>query len=214
MFEHYTEKARRAIFFARYEASQFGSREIEPEHLLLGVVRQSGEMKHRLNGDSMREAVGRLLPHLKQISTSIDLPLTVSAKRVLAFSAEEAKRLSHDYIDVPHLVLGLLREEDTHAARLIREAGCTLEDLRKETAEAPPATARIPGGASGARLYQMLNQAGLSASREELQRLMATPERIRELELVLGEIQTSVANLTQEIRLMNQKLDQLLERGK
>lgn len=212
MFERYTEKARRVIFFARYEASQFGSPEIEPEHLLLGVVRQSGEMMQKLNGDYLREAIGRLLPHLKPTSTSIDLPLSGSAKRALNHSAEEAERLSHDHIDVPHLVLGLLREE-TDASRLIREAGCSLESLRNELAETPPATP-MPGGASGARLYQMLTRAGLSASREELQKLVAMPEKLRELELAIGEIQTSVANLTQEIRLMNHKLDQLLERGK
>jgi ATP-dependent Clp protease ATP-binding subunit ClpC len=213
MFERYTEKARRVIFFARYEASQFGSPEIEPEHLLLGVVRQSGEMKQKLNGDYLREAIGRLLPHLKQTSTSIDLPLSGSAKRVLVYSAEEAKLLSQDHIDVPHLVLGLLREE-TDASRLIREAGCTLESLREELAEAPPATERTPGGASGARLYEMLSQAGLSSYREKLPKLMAMPEKIRELELALGEIQTSVLNLTNEIRLLHHKLDQLLERGK
>jgi len=213
MFERYTEKARRVIFFARYEASQFGSPEIEPEHLLLGVIRQSGEMKQKLNGDSLREAIGHLLPRLKQTSTSIDLPLSGSAKRALAYSAEEALRLSQDHIDVPHLVLGLLREESA-ASRLIREAGCTLERLRKELAETPPATERTPGGASGARLYQMLSQAGLSAYREELLKLMAMPEKICELELALGEIQASVLNLTQEVRLVHQKLDQLLERGK
>jgi ATP-dependent Clp protease ATP-binding subunit ClpC len=213
MFKRYTEKARRVIFFARYEASQFGSPEIEPEHLLLGVVRQSGQMMQKLNGDYLREAIGRLLPHLKQTSTSIDLPLSGSAKRALAHSAEEAKLLSQDHIDVPHLVLGLLREE-TDASRLIREAGCTLEGLRKELADTPPATERTPGGGSGARLYETLSQAGLSSYREKLPKLMAMPEKIRELELVLGEIQTSVLNLTQEIRLLHHKLDQLLERGK
>jgi ATP-dependent Clp protease ATP-binding subunit ClpC len=211
MFERYTEKARRVIFFARYEASQFGSPEIEPEHLLLGVIRQSGEMRQKLNGDSLREAIGRLLPHLKQTSTSIDLPLSPSAKQALAYSAEEAERLSQDHIDVPHLVLGLLRQE-SGASRLIREAGCTLESLRKELAEAPP-TERTPGGASGARLHQMLSQAGLSAYREELQKLMVMPEKIRELELALAEIQASVLNLTQEIRQIHHKLDQLLDRG-
>ena len=199
MFERYTEDARRVIFFARYEASQFGSREIEPEHLLLGVVRQSGEMKQRLNSDALREAIGRLLPQAKRISTSIDLPLSPACKRALAYSAEEAGRLGLDHIDVPHLVLGLLREE-TDAARLIREAGLTLESLRKELAETSPETKREPGGAGVAR--------------EDLRKLASIPEKLRELELVLGEIQTTVLNLNQEVRLLHHKLDQLLERDK
>jgi len=213
MFERYTENARRVIFFARYEASQFGSPEIEPEHLLLGVVRQSPEMKQKLNGDVIREAISHLLPHGKQISTSIDLPLSPSAKQVLTYSAEEAERLSHDLIDVSHLVLGLLREE-TGASRLIREAGCTLESLRKEIADTPPATVRTPGGAGAARFLQMLRQAGLLASREEIQKLVGMPEKIRELETVLVEVQISVFTLTQEIHAMNEKLDRLLDRGK
>jgi ATP-dependent Clp protease ATP-binding subunit ClpA len=208
MFERDTEDARRVIFFARYEASQFGSPEIEPEHLLLGIVRQSGEMKQRLNGEALREAIGRLLPHGKQFSTSIDLPLSPACKRALAYSAEEAGKLGQGHIDVPHLVLGLLSEE-TDAARLIRDAGLALESLRNELADVG-----FRLGTIGQTSPETKREPGAGIAREDLRKLASIPEKLHELELVLGEVQTTMLNLNQEVRLLHHKLDQLLDGGK
>src|SRR5262249_40921284 len=100
MFERYTEKARRVIFFARYEASQFASPYIETEHLLLGLVREDKALALRfLRGaefESLRGQIEAKSPAgNKPISTSVDLPLSNECKRVLAYAAEEAVRLSH-----------------------------------------------------------------------------------------------------------------------
>lgn len=117
MFNLYTEKARRTIFFARYEASQLGSPYIETEHLLLGLLRENGALAHRFlhsyeSVESIREQIVGHTTAGKKISTSVDLPLSNESKRVLAYAAEEAERLSHKFIGTEHLMLGLLREKN------------------------------------------------------------------------------------------------------
>ena len=137
MFERYTEKARRAIFFARYEASQFASPYIESEHMLLGLVREDKALAHRfLRGtdfESMRKQIEARSPAKgKPTPTSVDLPLSNECKRVLAYAAEEAERLAHKHIGTEHLLLGLLREEQSFAAELLRGHNVQLEAMRKE----------------------------------------------------------------------------------
>lgn len=160
MFERYTEKARRTIFFARYEASQFGSLYIESEYLLLGLLREDKELANRLLRshaavESIRKQIeGHTTPREK-VSTSVDLPLSHECKRVLVYGAEESERLNHKHIDTDHLLLGLLREEECFAARLLREQGLTLDSVREQVqqSEAPVAQGEL---ASFARLDQWL----------------------------------------------------------
>jgi len=92
MFERYTEKARRAIFFARYEASQFGSPYIETEHLLLGLLREYKALIHRFRRshhshpsvESIRKQIEAHTTVREKTSTSVDLPLSDECKRILA----------------------------------------------------------------------------------------------------------------------------------
>jgi ATP-dependent Clp protease ATP-binding subunit ClpC len=98
MFERYTEKARRVIFFARYEASQFGSPYIETEHLLLGLLREDKALTNRFlrshaSVESIRKQIEAHTTIREKVSTSVDLPLSNECKRVLAYAAEEAERL-------------------------------------------------------------------------------------------------------------------------
>src|SRR5882724_6299290 len=99
MFEKYTEKARRVIFFGRYEASQFGSPYIETEHLLLGILREDHRLVYRCLPARATEAIRRRVDELAvkrpQILTSVDLPLSESAKQVLKKAAVEADELAH-----------------------------------------------------------------------------------------------------------------------
>ena len=137
MFERYTEKARRVIFFARYEASQFGSPYIETEHLLLGLLREDKALTNRFlrshaSIDSIRKQIEGHATIREKVSTSVDLPLSHECKRVLAYAAEEAERLSHKHIGTEHLLLGLLREEKCFAAEILRERGLRLSTVREE----------------------------------------------------------------------------------
>src|ERR1017187_7987266 len=98
MFERYTEKARRVIFFARYEASQFGSPYIETEHLLLGLLREDKALTNRFlrshaSVESIRKQIEAHTTIREKVSTSVDLPLSNECKRVLAYAAEEAEIL-------------------------------------------------------------------------------------------------------------------------
>jgi len=159
MFERYTEKARRTIFFARYEASQFGSLYIETEYLLLGLLREDKALANRfLRSHAAVESIRRRIEgHTAppEVSTSWDLPLSHECKRVLAYGAEESERLNHKHIGTDHLLLGLLREEECFAAQLLREQGLILDSVREQVqqSEAPDAQS---GSASFARLDQWL----------------------------------------------------------
>jgi ATP-dependent Clp protease ATP-binding subunit ClpC len=140
MFERYNEKARRVIFFARYEASQFGSPYIESEHLLLGIVREDKALTNRF----LRFEVASVLKQVEsqtttreKTSTSVDLPLSNECKRVLAYAAEEAERLAHKHIGTEHLLLGLLREGKCFAAQILVERGVRLSQVREELARQP-----------------------------------------------------------------------------
>ena len=136
MFERYTEHARRVIFFARYEASQFGAEAIEPEHLLLGVTREEANLLAQLlpNGKrSIAEVRRRVAIHTAQrprVPTSAELPLANETKRTLHFAHEESDLLSDNFIGPEHLLLGLMREERSVAAQVLSELGLQLEGVR------------------------------------------------------------------------------------
>lgn len=132
MFERYTEKARRVIFFARYEASVFGSNYIEPEHLLLALLRDSDvPFLSQVQKSELRTEVERELPRQHRIATSVDLPLSHESKRILAYAAEEAERLKQQHIRPEHLVAGILRSEDASAPQMLIRHGITIERVRE-----------------------------------------------------------------------------------
>jgi len=149
MFERYTERARRVIFFARFEASNFGSMTIETEHLLLGLIREDKNLMERFRGEkssasSILEDVSRRVVAREKVPTSVDLPLSSECTRILAYAADEAERLKHNHIGTEHLLLGMLREEKSVAAEILRERGLELQTIRDELGRAllqvePPA---------------------------------------------------------------------------
>ena len=138
MFERYTEKARRTIFFARYEASQYGSLSIETEHLLLGLLRENHALSRYRRPDSSAESIRRRIEKEikfhEKISIAEDLPLSPECKRALAYGIEEAERLNHASIATDHLLVGLLREEKCFAAKILKEEGVEIQGVREEIA--------------------------------------------------------------------------------
>jgi len=149
MFEKYTEKARRVIFFARYEASQFGSPYIETEHLLLGLLREDKALTNRfLPGHERVEAIRKQIEDRtlarEKISTSVDMPLSNDAREVLGYAAEEAEHLLHRHIGTEHLLLALLRIETCFAAQILNENGLRLSAVREELARATEEEKAVP----------------------------------------------------------------------
>ena len=139
MFERYTERARRVIFFARYEALQYGSQVISPEHILLGLMREDKTISARyfpfrnsLTVDAIRRDVEERIVLRERIPQSAELHLAAETKRILAFASEESQRLENRHIGPEHLFLGLLREERSVAAEILYQYGLRLKDVRDE----------------------------------------------------------------------------------
>lgn len=124
VFDRFTEPARRTIFFARYEASVHPTSLIEPEHLLLGILREFTELRRRLPVEDFRKEIAKKFPG-ESISTSVDLPLNNVCKAALARAAKEADRLSHEKIDCGHLALGLMLESPAVSEMLYRSGVST-----------------------------------------------------------------------------------------
>jgi ketosteroid isomerase-like protein len=142
MFQRYTEKARRAVFFARYEASQYGSPYIDTEYLLLGLIREDQALLRRFLRPTsvaadIRAEIVKQIPPRERISTSVEMPLTNECKKVLILAAEESDRLGHAHVGTEHLLLGMLRVEGSLAARLLLERGLKPEAIREQLAKTP-----------------------------------------------------------------------------
>ena len=141
MFERYTEKARRVVFFARYEALQYGSHYISPEHILLGLMREDKTVSARffpfrnsLTVESVRREVEERIVPRERIPQSAELHLAPETKRILAFANEESRQLQNRHIGPEHLLLGLVREERSVAAEILYQYGLRLQDVREEVA--------------------------------------------------------------------------------
>lgn len=139
MFERYTERSRRVIFFARYEALQYGSPVISPEHILLGLVREDKTISARffpsrntLTVDSVRREVEERIVLRDRIPQSSELHLSQDTKRILFYASEESRHMKDRHIGPEHLLLGLVRHESSIAAEILGHYGLRLQDARDE----------------------------------------------------------------------------------
>ena len=139
MFEKFTEKAKRILFLARYEASQQGSKVIGTEHLLLGLLKEGEETTRELftranvSMELLRAELEQSGPTREKLSTSVEIPFSEETKKVLQYAEEEAERLMHPHIGTEHTLLGLLRMENSVAGRLLAERGMRLYAVREDT---------------------------------------------------------------------------------
>ena len=137
MWQRFTERARRVIFFAQGEAGRLGENFVTTEHLLLGLVRENDSVAARIlermgvSLSRIRSEVERQVirgdGHLGQ-----DMQLTPRAKRVIDLAYDEARQLNNNYIGTEHLLLGLIREGEGLAARVLAKLGVDLERTRRE----------------------------------------------------------------------------------
>ncbi len=152
MFERYTEKARRVIFFARYEASQYGSSTIASEHILLGLLREDRTIMRRFAGfiqlgPEIRSEIERLIKRGKPFATSVEVPLSDESKRILNFAGEEADRFSHRHIGTEHILLGILRLPDSLAAKLLLARGARADAIRQQIAKDSASVTKVSASA-------------------------------------------------------------------
>jgi ATP-dependent Clp protease ATP-binding subunit ClpC len=198
MFERYTEKARRVIFFARYEASQFGSPNIETEHLLMGLLREDKALTNRfLRTHSAVELIRKQIDEhtviREKVSTSVDLPLSDECKRVLNLAAEEAQALGHKHIGTEHLLLGLLREKKSFAAKILNERGVQFKAVREELArvQSQPEGQGYGIGSSGpapAAVAEFSRDLTHAATEGELTAVVGRSEEVEAIVEVLGSL--------------------------
>ncbi|MGB7069981.1 MAG: ATP-dependent Clp protease ATP-binding subunit [Pyrinomonadaceae bacterium] len=139
MFERYTERSRRVIFFARYEALQYGSPAILPEHILLGLLREDkaiavrcASSKQNLSVDAVRRSVEEHMVVRDRTPQNSDLVLSAEARSVLLFASEESRTLRSQQICPEHLLLALLRAERSPVSEILHDHGLRLEDVRGE----------------------------------------------------------------------------------
>jgi Clp amino terminal domain, pathogenicity island component/Protein of unknown function (DUF3738) len=141
MFERYTERARRVLFFARYEASELGNLSIETEHLLLGLIREGKGLTNTIFARAnvslpeLRQEIVERTRFQEKVASSVEIPFSEETKRVLRHTADEANRLHHDYIGTEHLLLGLLHEERSVAGSVLIATGLRLDAVRETLVE-------------------------------------------------------------------------------
>jgi ATP-dependent Clp protease ATP-binding subunit ClpC len=149
MFERYTERSRRVIFFARYEALQYGSPVIAPEHILLGLLREDKTLARRfftfqnnVSVEAVRREVEERIVLRDRIPQSAELHLSADTKKILFYAAEESRQLSNRSIGPEHILLGIAREERSAAAEVLFRFGLRVQDVRDELSRREPV---LPG---------------------------------------------------------------------
>jgi ATP-dependent Clp protease ATP-binding subunit ClpC len=118
MFERYTEQARRSLFYARYESSLLGSLSIEPEHLLLGILRESAAVADFIPAeaaDAIRQELLQKVGTRPAFSTSVEIPFAHVTKSVLQTAEREADAVPDAHIGTEHLLVALATTAPTDA---------------------------------------------------------------------------------------------------
>lgn len=139
MFEKFTEKGRKIIIYAKEEAEKRSNDYLGTEHLLLAILREEDGVpitilkKMGLSIEEVRYEVEKSLPVGSSLMTFGDIPFTPRAKKVLELAIEEARLLGHAYIGSEHLLLGLVREDEGIAGKILRNLGANLLGARQLT---------------------------------------------------------------------------------
>ena len=154
MFERFTEAARRALFFARYEASMLGSRTIEAGHLLLGLIRDGkGAVAEAFEvaGLSDRDARAQIEAQAgmrERLPTSVEIPFSGAMQRILRYAMEQADALKHREIGRDHLLLGILTDGSSFSARMLKTHGIIVERFRDRLTDVSGDVAHHGSGAA------------------------------------------------------------------
>src|SRR5919201_5238055 len=182
MFERFTERARKVVVLAQEEARHFNHNYIGTEHLLLGLLREDEGVAARalsaLNValDEVREQVESIVGYGEE-GTGAQAPFTPPAKKVLELALREALSLGHNYIGTEHILLGLVRESDGVAARVLLDLGADMDRVRAQLVKLVPGLPAAPHGLLGTR-RRKVSSTGWAYL---LEPLPVTQERLDEL---------------------------------
>ena len=182
MFERYTERSRRVIFFARYEALQYGSPVISPEHVLLGLLREDKTLSARyfpytptISPDKIRRDIEERIVVRDRMPQSSELHLSADTKRVLVIANEESRILKQRTVSPEHILLGIIRHSTSVAAEILSGYGLRPQDIRDQLM-------RRGNGITGADLF-----APASRSSQEESKTPSLAEYTRDLTASAGE---------------------------
>ncbi|HJW76508.1 MAG TPA: ATP-dependent Clp protease ATP-binding subunit [Thermoleophilia bacterium] len=167
MFERFTERARQVVVLAQEEARALKHNYIGTEHLLLGLLREEEGVAARvlesleISVEEVRAAVVRIVGSGEETPTG-QIPFTPRAKKVLELALREALSLGHNYIGTEHILLGLIREDEGVAARILLDLDAEPDKIRNEVMRtlSGPARRSQAGGEGGKRNPKMLDQFG------------------------------------------------------
>jgi ATP-dependent Clp protease ATP-binding subunit ClpC len=156
MFERFTEKAIKVIMLAQEEARRLGHNFVGTEQILLGLIGEGTGVAAKVlksMGVNLKDARIEVEKIIGRGSgfVAVEIPFTPRAKRVLELSLEEARQLGHNYIGTEHLLLGLIREGEGVAARVLENLGVDLTKVRTQVIRMLGETAEVTSGASQGR---------------------------------------------------------------
>ena len=156
MFERFTEKAIKVIMLAQEEARRLGHNFVGTEQILLGLIGEGTGVAAKVlksMGVNLKDARIEVEKIIGRGSgfVAVEIPFTPRAKRVLELSLEEARQLGHNYIGTEHLLLGLIREGEGVAARVLENLGVDLTKVRTQVIRMLGETAEVTSGASPGR---------------------------------------------------------------
>jgi len=190
MWQRFTERARKVVFYAQEEAQKFGEGYVSTEHLLLGLVRESDSVAARVleklgvSLNRIRAEVEKQLPR-GDARPSQDMTLTPRAKRVIDLAYDEARNLNNNYIGTEHLLLGLIREGDGLAGRVLAKLGVELEKARREVMSLQDNETQSKAG-SGSRASSTSGPATKTQTLDEFGRDLTELAREGRLDPVVG----------------------------
>lgn len=192
MWQRFTERARKVVFFAQEEAQRFGEGYVSTEHLLLGLVREPESVAARVleklgvSLSRIKAEVEKQLPR-GDARTNQDMTLTPRAKRVIDLAYDEARNLNNNYIGTEHLLLGLIREGDGLAGRVLAKLGVELDKARKEVLGLQDTeTSTKSGGRSPESKKNGANSGQTTATLDEFGRDLTELAREGKLDPVVG----------------------------
>ena len=154
MFERFTEKAIKVIMLAQEEARRLGHNFVGTEQILLGLIGEGTGVAAKVlksMGVNLKDARIEVEKIIGRGSgfVAVEIPFTPRAKRVLELSLEEARQLGHNYIGTEHLLLGLIREGEGVAARVLENLGVDLAKVRTQVIRMLGETAEVTAGGGG-----------------------------------------------------------------
>jgi len=156
MFERFTEKAIKVIMLAQEEARRLGHNFVGTEQILLGLIGEGTGVAAKVlksMGVNLKDARVEVEKIIGRGSgfVAVEIPFTPRAKRVLELSLEEARQLGHNYIGTEHLLLGLIREGEGVAARVLENLGVDLAKVRTQVIRMLGETAEVTAGGGGGK---------------------------------------------------------------